>query len=88
MNDAFVGRVTDDLCPVCCRAIVGGQGVPCPLLRPSWLHRGACAEVVAGLEFDCSGSTKGRLRTRRELLSLLKARRVLVDNRTRAGSCR
>jgi hypothetical protein len=41
----------------------------------------ACAELIAGLERDRSGSVMDRLRTRRELLSLLAVRRVLIDHR-------
>jgi hypothetical protein len=72
--------MSGDVCPVCRQSVPEGQGVLHVLLRQR-VHQAACAELIAGLERDRSGSVMDRLRTRRELLSLLAVRRVLIDHR-------
>jgi hypothetical protein len=76
--------VKPNACPVCRRAVPDGQGVLHELLRQR-VHQAACAELIAGLERDRSGLVIDRLRTRRELLSLLAVRRVLIDHRAATG---
>jgi hypothetical protein len=76
--------MTPDGCPVCQLPVPEGRGVVHPLLCRACVHQGACFKVVAALEHDRSRSTEGRLRTHREMLLLLEARRVLIAHRAGA----